>query len=312
VLTRYAIIFAPPCLAAFAMRRAPLRMGIALAAVVVAGSFVRFDNRVPVHVERSFFGVHRVMRTAHETVLLNGTTNHGVQSVNPALRCEPLSYYSREGPIGQVVSSLKTRVPAPTRFGVVGLGTASMAAYASPGQTWTFYEINPAIERLARDADYFTYLRDCAPDAHVVTGDARLMLTREPDRAFDLLVLDAFSSDAIPVHLLTVEAMQLYFRTLAPGGLLAVHISNRFLDLAPVVGAVAARAGFVALQQVHMPTAAQHAISEEIAVSRWAVVARSRADLGALAYDAQWQTLGGADGPVWTDDYSNVLGVVRH
>ena len=127
--SRYAIIFIPPCLAAFTMRHAPLRMGVALAAIVVAGAFVRFDNRVPIHLERSFFGVHRVLFSGRERVLLSGTTNHGAQSINPSLRCEPLTYYSRGGPVGQLFASIKGD-RAKTRFGVVGLGTASMAAYA--------------------------------------------------------------------------------------------------------------------------------------------------------------------------------------
>jgi hypothetical protein len=311
-LPRYLMIFGPACFVAFLMRRTPLRMGIALAIVAVAGSFVRFDNRVPIHVERSFFGVHRVMVTPEERVLLSGTTNHGVQSRNPALRCEPLSYYSRGGPVGQAMNMLTRRTPPAARFGVVGLGTASMAAYARPGQSWTFFEINPAVERLARDNDYFTFLRDCAPAAKVVIGDARLMLTSQPDGSFDMLVLDAFSSDAIPVHLMTLEAMRLYFRTLAPGGLLAVHISNRFLDLAPVLAAMSRELGLDAILEMHVPTDDQYAISSEIALSRWVLIARSRADFGALVEDHRWESLDELPGPLWTDDYSNVFRVVRY
>lgn len=310
-LTHYAIIFIPPCLAAFTMRRAPLRMGIALGTIVVAGVFVRFDNRVPIHLERSFFGVHRVLFSGRERVLLSGTTNHGAQSIDPALRCEPLTYYSRGGPIGQLFASLKDAGSPGTRVGVVGLGTASMAAYASPGQTWTFFEINPVVERIARDPGYFTYLRDCAPEARVITGDARLMLASQPDASFDVLVLDAFSSDAIPVHLMTVEAMTLYVRKLAPGGIIAVHVSNRYLELAPVVGATARNVGLVSVTQLHGPTDAQRQISSEISPSRWVLVARRSADLGSLSDDTRWHSLDDTDGPVWTDDYSNVLGVLR-
>lgn len=310
LFTRYVIIFGLPSLLCFAMRKAPLRMGIALALVAVAGSFVRYDNRLPIHVERSFFGVHRVLFTGSERVLLSGTTNHGVQSVNPALRCEPLSYYSRRGPVGQFFSGERTAAGG-ARIGVVGLGTASLAAFAKPGQRWTFFEINPAVERLARDPRFFTYLRDCAPDARLLTGDARLMLAREPDASFDLLVLDAFSSDAIPVHLMTVEAMELYFSKLAPGGLLALHVSNRFLQLSPVVGAVARRAGLVARERLYLPTDEDRAISREMAVARWALVARSVSDFGPIATDTRWRSLDELDGPVWTDDYSNVLSVLQ-
>ncbi|MGC4082000.1 MAG: fused MFS/spermidine synthase [Vicinamibacterales bacterium] len=251
-LLRFAIIFGPPCLAAYAQQRRPLHMGVSLAALIVAGTFVRFDNRVPIHLERSFFGLHRVMFTGAERVMLSGTTNHGAQSIKPELKCEPLTYYSREGPIGQLMEYVQAE-GTKTRFGIVGLGTASMAAYAKPGEQWTFFEINPVIERLARDPEYFTYLRDCAPQATVVIGDARLELVKQPEAAFDVMVLDAFSSDAIPVHLITLEAMQLYLQKLAPHGIIAVHISNRYLDLAPVVGATARQAGLVSVVQTNVP-----------------------------------------------------------
>ena len=307
---RFVIIFGPGCLVAFLLQRAPLRMGIALATLVVAGTFVRFDNRVPIHLERSFFGVHRVMFSGNERVLLSGTTNHGAQSIKPSLRCEPLTYYSRGGPVGQIVTHVQ-QDPTKKRFGVVGLGTASMAAYAKPGESWTFFEINPVVERLARDAEFFTYLKDCAPQARVVIGDARLMLVDEPDEAFDVLVLDAFSSDAIPVHLITLEAMQLYLKKLAPGGVMAVHISNRYLDLAPVVGATAREAGLVAVVQTNVPAEAAREISLEISPSRWVLVARSPEDIGAIVNEGRWSSLEDAKGPVWTDDYSNVYSVLR-
>ena len=307
---RFVIIFGPGCLVAWLLQRAPLRMGVALATLVVAGTFVRFDNRVPIHLERSFFGVHRVMFSGNERVLLSGTTNHGAQSIKPALKCEPLTYYSRGGPVGQLVTHVQ-KDTTKTRFGVVGLGTASMAAYAKPGESWTFFEINPVVERLARDPEFFTYLKDCAPQARVVIGDARLMLVSEPDDAFDVLVLDAFSSDAIPVHLITLEAMQLYLQKLAPGGVMAVHISNRYLDLAPVVGATARAAGLVAIVQTNVPAEAAREISLEISPSRWVLVARSAEDIGTLVNEGRWSSLDDATGPVWTDDYSNVFSVLR-
>lgn len=308
--TRYLLIVGPPLVAAFLLRARPLRMGIALAMVAVAGGFVRFDNRVPIHLERSFFGVHRVVFSGRERVLLSGTTNHGAQAVNAVLKCEPLTYYSRGGPIGQLFAALKDTGTL-SHIGVVGLGTASMAAYAAPDQRWTFFEINPAVERLARDPEYFTYLRDCAPQAKVVIGDARLMLAREPESTFNVLVLDAFSSDSIPVHLMTREAMQLYARTLAPGGLMAVHISNRYLELGPVVGATARAAGLTSIVQLHVPTSEQLAVSSEISLSRWVLIARSERDFGTLPNSGNWHTLDDETGPVWTDDYSNVVGVMR-
>ncbi len=306
--TRYAVIFGPPCLAAFFLRSAPLRMGIALATIVVAGAFVRFDNRLPIHLERSFFGVHRVLATARERVLLSGTTNHGAQSVNPRLACEPLSYYSREGPIGQVFTALQS-TGRPQSVGVVGLGTATLAAYAKPDQHWTFFDINPVVEKLAREN--FTYLKDCAPNAQVVIGDARLQLAFQPDGAFDVLVLDAFSSDSIPVHLMTREAFELYFRTLKPNGLLLVHVSNRFLDLGPVVGAVARSLGYSAITQFHAPSNAELEMSGEISASRWVLVTRGGSDRETMMASGKWVSLDDTTAPVWTDDYSNVVGVMR-
>ncbi len=309
VHVRYALVFGLPLLLTLALIRTPPRMGLSLAGVLFVGVFLRFEGRVPIYVERTFFGEHRVLFTGKARVLQSGTTNHGSQSASPALACEPLSYYSRGGPIGQLFEAIL--VGPKSRFGVVGLGTASMAAYAHTNQTWTFFEINPEIERIARNPDYFTYLRDCAPQATVVLGDARLSLANVPDASFDVLVLDAFSSDAIPVHLMTSEAVALYFRKLAPGGLLALHISNRYLSLGPVVAAVARHQGLVALMQSHEPTASQRGISEEITPSRWTLVARRTEDFGTIAGDARWQSLEALDGPVWTDDYSNVFAVFR-
>jgi spermidine synthase len=194
--------------------------------------------------------------------------------------------------------------------GVVGLGTATLGAYAQPSQRWTFFEINPAVERLARDTAYFTFLRDCAPQATVVTGDARLMMASQPEAGFDVLVLDAFSSDAIPVHLITLEAMQVYLQKLAPHGLMAVHISNRYLNLAPVIAATSRAAGLVSAVQTHVPSAEAQKISVEISPSRWVLVGRSADDLEPLTRSGRWSSLDDAEGPVWTDDYSNVLGVL--
>ncbi|MBS1819321.1 MAG: fused MFS/spermidine synthase [Acidobacteria bacterium] len=307
---RFVIIFGPPCLFAFALQRRPLRMGIALATLVVAGTFVRFDNRVPIHLERSFFGLHRVMFTGQERVLLSGTTNHGAQSIRPEFKCEPLTYYSREGPIGQLMEQVQTE-GTKKRFGVIGLGTASMAAYARPGEEWTYFEINPVIERIARDPEYFTYLRDCGPQSRVVIGDARLKLVEQPDAAFDVMVLDAFSSDAIPVHLITREALELYLRKLAPGGIIAVHISNRYLDLAPMLGSTARAEGLASVVQTNVPAEYARKVSLEISPSRWVLLARSGTDLAPLVQTGLWSTLDDVQGPVWTDDYSNVLGVFR-
>jgi hypothetical protein len=306
---RSAFAVIPAVAVAFILGRSPWRLGVALALVLIAEPWVRVDDRVTLHIERSFFGVHRVNDTGFEHVLQSGTTNHGSQAVDPALNCEPLSYYTRVGPIGQLFASFATG-PGRTRFGVIGLGTASMAAYAKPGDSWTFFEINPAVERLARNPDYFTFLRDCAPGARVVLGDARQSLERVPDGAFDVLVVDAFSSDAIPVHLMTAEAVALYFRKLTPDGLLVLHVSNRYLDLAPVVAAIVNHLGLTAMIQHYQPNAGDER-ELRLIPSTWIVAGRRRIDLQPLLGTPRWQEPVAPPGPLWTDDYSNVLRIVR-
>src|SRR5262249_22644801 len=158
-------------------------------------------------------------------------TLHGVQSTNSSRSCEPMAYYARGGPIGQLFESFAGPFQK-TKMAAIGLGTGSVGAYAQPGQQWTFFEINPAVVRVAEDPKYFTYLRDCVKNYRIVVGDARIEMGHQPDGEFDLMVFDAFTSDAIPIHLLTREALTLYIRKLAPHGVLAFHISNRYLDLA--------------------------------------------------------------------------------
>src|SRR5262249_25243266 len=167
---------------------------------------------------------------------------------DPARRREPLTYFHRTGPIGQALAALSDVSPK-SRIAVIGLGIGSLAAYGEPGQRWTFYEIDPAIATLARDDRYFTFVRDSAADVRIVLGDARISIAREPPRSFDLLILDAFSSDAIPVHLITREALRLYARVLEPNGVLVFHISNRYINLEPVIGDLAADAGLVAFTE---------------------------------------------------------------
>jgi spermidine synthase len=237
--------------------------------------------------------------------LTHGSTLHGAQALDPALRREPLTYYNRKGPLGDIFLSmgLSTR---PWRIAVVGLGVGTTAAYASADEEWTFYEIDPGIERIARDTTLFTYLADSPADVRVVLGDARLSLARAPEGEYDLILLDAFSSDAIPVHLLTREALELYLSRLAPGGKIAFHTSNRYLDLEAVVAALARDGGLAAVEG-RGPLGRRGAYEQS---SVWVVVARSAADLRILAASQGWETAAAPAGlRPWTDDYSNLLGV---
>ncbi len=261
-------------------------------------------------VVRDFFGVYRVQnsRDGGSRSLYHGTTIHGVQSTAPELRRRASSYYNPEGPLGDVLLGVAPAHPG-RRVGVVGLGAGTTAAYAGPAESWTFYEIDPLVERIARDPRYFTYLADARSPPRVVLGDARLSLAHDASTRLDVLVVDAFSSDAPPAHLLTREAVRLYFDRLAPGGLLLLHLSNRYLDFGPVVAALAADARLVARVRGHDPTRAEARLGD--AGSVWAVLARKVDDLGRIARDPRWRPPAGAAGALWTDDFSNVVRRLR-
>ncbi|HEX9187739.1 MAG TPA: fused MFS/spermidine synthase [Vicinamibacteria bacterium] len=306
---RRAVLLAVPVLVAYAVARRPRRFAAAVALILLAGSLARGPHGPVVRAERTFFGVLRVHEdsSSGRRVLMHGTTLHGAQSLDPSLREEPLAYYHRSGPAGQAFEALPAASRA--RVAVVGLGAGALASYARPGQTWTFFEIDPAVERIARDTRLFSYLAACGERCTVVTGDARLSLARLPEGAFDLVVLDAFSSDAIPFHLVTREAFALYGSRLAGGGAILVHHSNRHLALEPVLGRIAHALGLVALSRSDPagPEAAAGKLPSE-----WMVMARDARDIGPLIVDSRWVPVGPSRGaPLWTDDYSSLAGVIR-
>lgn len=266
--------------------------------------------------ERNFFGVTRVTLSPNGDArqIVHGRTIHGRQFLDPARAPEPLTFYHREGPLGDVFKVFAARAggfnPPARSVGVIGLGAGSMAAYAKVGERWTFYDIDPSVLRIAQDTNFFTYLaRSAAAETKLVEGDARLRLRDAADGSYDLLVLDAFSSDAIPVHLITREALELYVRKLAPGGLLAFHISNRYLDLEPVLANLAADLRLVALGCDDMSlTDAEFATGRE--QSHWVVMARGAEDLAGFQRRARWSPPEGRAGVgVWTDDFSSPLRV---
>ena len=274
-------------------------MACALLGVIVAGGTEPiFGVYRPLAASRDFFGPIAVEQRAGSRVLYHGRTLHGAQlTANPL---EPIAYYSREGPLGEIVERL---TPLTGRIGVIGLGAGATACLGEPTQRFTFYEISPAVARIAADPSLFTYLQDCRPRSDVVIGDGRLMLALEPDRAFNLITVDAFSSDAIPMHLITREAVALYESKLAPSGVLAFHISNRYLDLAPPLADVAAAAGMSIIGRA----GAEGAPGSGILASIWVAMARAPADLQPLYDDERWKRLEGDAARAWTDDYSNLL-----
>ena len=294
----------------YAEQRRALRLAGALGSVVVAAVMVRALRPDIVLAGRNFYGVHEVTEGRNGIrYLLHGTTVHGAQVTDPSRRREPTAYYSREGPLGDV---FRVWPGGPTRrVAVIGLGTGSAAAYARAGDRWVFYEIDPAIERIALDRSLFTFLSDAPGEVQTRLGDGRLLLGREQAAAYDLILLDAFSSDAIPVHLLTVEAMELYLRKLAPDGLVLFHLSNRFLDVEPVVAGLVRELGLEGRVRRDLRlTAARQRRGENGSI--WAVVARPGRLPSALDERPAWEVLD-TTGPVtpWTDDYSSIIGLVR-
>ena len=261
-------------------------------------------------VGRSFFGVHRIVESHDHTtrMLQHGTTIHGWQVLPNDSVCEPNAYYAVAGPIGQLLR------PSTSRFAdvaVVGLGTGGLACYAEKGQRWTFYEIDAMVEQIARNPAYFTHLKNSSGNVSVVLGDGRITLNAAAVGQYDLIVLDAFSSDAIPVHLLTLEAFELYLSRLKSGGVIAVHISNRYLNLEPIIGALADREGIFALAKVDSGIPS-HDLKQRRPASHWVMLARDRNALAFLEGGAGWRPaiVNPAIG-LWTDDYSNVLQVFK-
>jgi hypothetical protein len=311
-ISRFLILGAAlPALLAFSQQRRPVRFAGCVAALLVSGVLVQSPFGQAVFAERTFFGVYRVRvdERLNYRFMFHGPTLHGMQSASEGRRTESLSYFHKEGPIGQVFAAVPVAASTP-EVGVVGLGVGSLASYAGGAQRWVFYEIDPAVERVARDATYFTYLRDCGSRCEVVIGDARVSLGRARAGQFGLIVLDAFSSDAIPIHLLTREALAVYLSRLAPGGVIALHISNHHLSLSPVLGRLAHAQGLSALWQREPATAGS--FSDGKFPSEWMVLARDAADFGALARDPRWvPPIVQANTPLWSDDFSNILSVLR-
>lgn len=305
---RFAVLGIPAFLC-LSLSRTRVPFAVSIAALLLATGLQRDQFGTVLHAERTFFGAYRVWvdPTGRYRMLTHGTTLHGMQSVLTERRAEPLSYYHRTGPLGEVLES----VPAASypRFAAVGLGVGSVAAYRKPAQTVTFFEIDPAVERLARRQQYFSYLADCGSSCHVVIGDARRSLAANGED-YGIIILDAFSSDAIPIHLLTREAVAIYLHRLAAGGVLAFHISNRHLNLEPVLARVAKDAGLESI--VRRDRLVPNAESGKT-ISDWVVMGRAREDLGFLYSTGNWrETQTRESVKLWTDDFSNILTLLLH
>ncbi len=309
-LLRGGLMFGLPSVAAFALVRRPARYALALAALFVAGAFDPGQIGDTLHMERNFFGVVRVTKSPDGKFirLIHGTTLHGQQKADETERPRPMTYYHEKGPVGSLFASIPTENIK--RVGVVGLGTGAVAYYAKPGQAWTFFEIDPAVARIAKDPAYFRFLSSCEADScEVVLGDARRQMARMPNDSFDLIILDGFCSDAIPVHLLTREAFHLYFEKLAPDGVLAVHISNNHLDLPPLVTRLADDHDPKLVVRYSHDIATENERKDGKTDSQWMILARTEADLGKIARHPYWQKQPLVPGPIWRDDFANLLWV---
>lgn len=286
-------------------------------AVIAAGAVAEQVQTEPetLLVERSFFSTHSVSDQAHGQlrVLTHGRTRHGAQSTRSDTDHIPASYHHPDGPLGDVFFDLLNRRDSPRRVAVVGLGAGAVAGYQQPGDQLQidFYEIDPVVERIASNTDYFTYLHFCGDHCEVILGDGRLQLDAADDREYDLIVLDAYSSTAVPVHLLTREAVETYLERLRPDGILAFQITNQYLNLEPAVANVADDLGLEVRSRLDHRRGPPRALRYPAETSDWMIMARSPEHLRPLYNRPYWTT---PEHPeqmrVWTDDYVNILDVL--
>jgi spermidine synthase len=275
-----------------------------LLALLLGGYFTAADTWL--YSERNFFGISHVREEKElaRRVYAHGVTLHGVQSTEEKYRLVPGTYY---GPLRDIVTNLPDSVSG-APVGVIGLGVGVVACYASPNQAMDFYEIDPAAIHIATDPTYFTYMRDCPGDRRIIVGDGRINLAKAPDERYGFFILDAFTSDAIPMHLLTLEALSTYGQKLQPDGLMAFNISNRYLDLLPVFRTISAELGWTALYRYDIATDHAREVS-----SLWVVLAKNEKSMEPLARLGSWKPLPPESGKLyrWTDDYTNLLGILR-
>ena len=299
------MLLLPCALVLYSFAASPYRFALGVGAVL-AGVYLVAGSTNVIHTERSFFGISKVTKVegGARVALIHGTTMHGTEFVDPKRWGKPIAYYALTGPIGQAMTRMK---PHPD-VAAIGLGTGALACYRNPGERWTFFEIDSTMERIART--YFHYLSRCGEGVKMVFGDGRLSLKAAPDRSYDLLFIDAFSSDSVPAHLLTGEAMRLYLNKLKPGGVILINISNEYLYLAPVVGNVAGSVGAVARHQLYYPTTDLK--PQGASASEWVAIAATDADLAFLNPEPRWKKLAAEPGVrPWSDDFSNIFRAIR-
>ncbi len=289
----------------FTFRR-PFVFALSLASLMFASIPYSNASVQTLTTQRNFFGVWRVTTSSNEDFrrLYHGSTVHGVQMNDESRKCESTSYYHRSGPVGDIFEVYDSR-PAMMPVAATGLGSGTIGTYSRAGEEWDFYDIDPAIVRIASDPTYFTYISNCTKGSYrMILGDARLRLREAPAGKYGLLIMDAFSSDSVPAHLLTTEAMDLYLGKLSADGMIAFHISNRYLNLEPLLSGLSKRSGlsaFIRKDQDHSLVGKYPSV--------WVVMARNDAALGSIANDPRWTRVQGD--MVWTDDFSNILSLLK-
>lgn len=309
ILVQY-LVYSAPILLCLRLINNSLYFGLSLASLIlIVTVFFNFGLKSSnLFIERNFFGIHRISIDSEQQYLqlYQDTTLHGTQRLDQRDRCYPLTYYHPSGPIGQMFrvfynDTTKKRVAA------VGLGTGSLACYGREDQEWTFFEIDPTIVALNQSGEAFTYLVNSSPDTKVILGDARLSLSKEKNVQYDFIILDAFSSDAIPLHLITQEALDLYLTRLSPTGIIAFHTSNRHLDLPRVLANLALNRNLHAIIEYDSNTGYPGKTSSE-----WVLIARKKEYFDALNRSPFWKPLySDLNTPVWTDDYSNIFSILK-
>lgn len=287
----------------------PLRYGVLVAGLMIILPSLKRTNANIIYQTRDFFGVKRVYVNGPFHNLLHGSTLHGIQNFTAENRRVPLTYYNPHSPIGDVFHEF-SGAKQKDSVAAVGLGTGTLAAYGKPGQKFTFYEIDPDVVRIAQNPRFFTYLSDSQANVNIVIGDARLELAKAAPSSYGLIILDAFSSDSVPVHLLTKEAVEMYLSKLEPHGVIAFHTSNKYLDLPPVLARIARSLGLAIRYREGQVRAGEE--DKGMSDSHWVILARDKADFGDLASSILWENLEHPEpGPIWTDDFSNVLSTMH-
>lgn len=281
-----------------------------LTAVLIAGIAISENRYSTIYANRNFFGILRVARDGKGSVhsLFHGNTIHGKQFTDVQRRCRPISYYDPLGPVGDIFKAFKYST-APRNVAVVGLGIGTIVSYGESNQNWTFYELNSEVKNIAENPAFFTYLTECATtNFNIVIGDARKQFSQAKNNSFGLIVLDAFNSDTVPTHLLTKEAMEMYLSKLGDDGVIAVNISNRSMDLKPIISSIAASLGAECLWR--FDSKANDSLGKE--PSEWAAIVRRTNSLGSIAALSQWQHLS-PDSKItgWTDDYASIIQIIR-